>query len=143
MTLEELDLMIEKDLQLDKSELAREQLRTPSLHNKYNKILIDQKYQLRKRQTEYDEQYLKRWQFYRGKAPLLDYQNQEFERGTKVLEKDVPMYLNADPILKPFKDRLYDQKELVSFLERTLKEINQRGWAIKNIIESNKFDQGM
>ena len=53
------------------------------------------------------------------------------------------MYLNADPILKPFKDRLYDQKELVSFLERTLKEINQRGWAIKNIIESNKFDQGM
>ena len=53
------------------------------------------------------------------------------------------MYLSADPILKPYKDRLHNQKELVAFLERTLREINQRGWAIKNILESNKFDQGL
>ena len=143
MTLEELDAMIEIDLQMDKSELAREQLRTPSLHNKYNKILIDEKYQLNKRQTEYDAMYFERWKIYRGKASPIEYQNTEFDPAEKVLEKDVSMYLSADPVLKPYKDRLHNQKELVAFLKRTLSEINQRGWAIKNILESNKFDQGL
>jgi|TARA_B110000467_G_scaffold164915_1_gene196630 hypothetical protein len=143
MKLEELNDMVKNDLKIDDSELARESLNKPLLHNKYNKLLIDQKYILRKKQSEYDRVLLHKSRIFNGTATPEEYEAEDsLYKNLKIDKKELPLYLNADKTLNQFRESLEEHKELVNFIERTIKEIDNRSWSIKNALESNKFDLG-
>lgn len=143
MNLEELNNMVRIDLKIDETELTRESLSKPLLHNKYNKILIDEKYILRKKQNEYDRVLLHKTRIFNGTASPEEYNTEDsLYKNLKIDKKEIPLYLNADKLLNTFRESLEEQKELVNFIERTIKEIDNRSWSIKNALESNKFDLG-
>ena len=68
------------------------------------------------------------------------YQAEPFD--LKVLKVDVGIYLDADTELQ----RLGQKKEYLNvavvYLERVLREINNRNWNIRNAIEWKKFLHG-
>ena len=140
MNIEELYNEIEKDLKIDDTELDLESIRTPQLHNKYLKMYTKHSLQLKKLQDDFKVMYRLKWEYYTGKASAAVYAEKPFE--LKILKADIGIYLDADGELQQLSQKVAYSKEITNYLEKILREINNRNWAIRNTIEWKKFIHG-
>jgi len=140
MDLETLQNQVDIDLKIDDTELDLESIRTPQLHNKYLKLFTKYSLQLKKVKDDYDGLYKFKWEYYTGKSTMEVYQAEPFD--LKVLKSDVHIYLNADEELQKLGQRQEYLNVVVVYLERVLREINNRNWNIRNTIEWKKFLHG-
>ena len=140
MDLETLQKQVDVDLKIDDTELDLESIRTPQLHNKYLKLFTKYSLQLKKVKDDYDGLYKFKWEYYTGKATLSVYKAEPFD--LKVLKSDVHIYLNADEELQKLGQRQEYLNVVVVYLERVLRETNNRNWNIRNTIEWKKFLHG-
>ena len=140
MDLNELQNDVERDLKIDDTELDLESIRTPQLHNKYLKHYTKYSLQLKKAQDDYKELYRIKWEYYTGKADPSVYQAQPFD--LKILKSDVGIYLDADKDLQEVGQKEAYLSAVVTYLEKVLREINNRNWNIRNAIEWKKFIHG-
>ena len=140
MDLETLQNQADVDLRIDDTELDLESIRTPQLHNKYLKLFTKYSLQLKKVKDDYDGLYKFKWEYYTGKSTMEVYQAEPFD--LKVLKADVHIYLNADAELQKLGQRQEYLKVVVVYIERVLREINNRNWNIRNTIEWKKFLHG-
>ena len=140
MDLETLQNQADVDLKIDDTELDLESIRTPQLHNKYLKLFTKYSLQLKKVKDDYDGLYKFKWEYYTGKATLSVYKAEPFD--LKVLKSDVHIYLNADAELQKLGQRQEYLNVVVVYIERVLREINNRNWNIRNTIEWKKFLHG-
>jgi len=140
MTLEELQELADKDLKINDTELDLESLKTPQLHNKYLKHLTKFRLLLSRSETEYNILKRNKWEYYTGKAPAEVYREKPFD--LKVLRTDIDKYLEADEELQRLKQKVDYLNTTVDFLDRTIRQIANRGFAIKNAIDWRKFTSG-
>jgi hypothetical protein len=84
--------------------------------------------------------YRLKWEYYTGKAPPEVYASNPFD--LKVLRTDIGIYLDADTDLQQLSQRQAYAKEITNYLEKILREINNRNWTIRNTIEWKKFIHG-
>ena len=140
MDLEQLQDLAEKKLKINDTELDLESLTTPQLHNEFLKHLTKFKLLLSKAQIEYHTQRRQKWEYYTGKAPAEVYQLKPFN--LKLLKTDIDKYLDADPELAKYKQKVDYIQTVVDFLDRTIKQISNRGFQIKNAIDWRKFTSG-
>ena len=140
MDLETLQNQADVDLKIDDTELDLESIRTPQLHNKYLKLFTKYSLQLKKVKDDYDGLYKFKWEYYTGKSTVEVYQAEPFD--LKVLKSDIHIYLNADAELQKLGQRQEYLNVVVVYLERVLREINNRNWNIRNTIEWKKFLHG-
>jgi hypothetical protein len=141
MTIEELITASEKDLVINKDDLAHASVITPSIFHKYNRILYQEKLRLKKLESEFKTVFLKRWEFYKGKAEDAEYKKEQFFK--KVLNADADKYLDGDLVLIEAKQKYDFQEEKVDCINRIMKQINERQWQIRNAIEFMKFQSGI
>jgi len=140
MNIEELYDEVEKDLKIDDTELDLESIRTPQLHNKYLKLYTKHSLQLKKLNDDYKVLYRLKWEYYTGKAPPEVYASNPFD--LKILKADIGIYLDSDNDLQQLSQRQAYAKEITNYLEKILREINNRNWTIRNTIEWKKFIHG-
>ena len=140
MNIDELYNEIERDLKIDDTELDLESIRTPQLHNKYLKLYTTHSLQLKRLQDEYKVLYRVKWEYYTGKASPETYKEKPFD--IKVLRADVGIYIDADADLQQLSQKVTYTKQITDYLERILREINNRNWTIRNTIEWKKFLHG-
>ena len=140
MDLNELQNEVDRDLKIDDTELDLESIRTPQLHNKYLKHYTKYSLQLKKAQDNYKELYKEKWEYYTGKASPDTYREKPFD--IKVLKSDVGIYLDADKDLQEVGQKEAYLAAVVTYLEKVLREINNRNWNIRNAIEWKKFIHG-
>ena len=140
MTLEELQELADKDLKINDTELDLESLKTPQLHNKYLKHLTKFRLLLSRSETEYNILKRNKWEYYTGKAPAEVYREKPFD--LKVLRTDIDKYLEADEELQRLKQKVDYLNTTVDFLDRTIRQIANRGFTIKNAIDWRRFTSG-
>ena len=140
MDLETLQKQVDVDLKIDDTALDLESIRTPQLHNIYLKLFTKYSLQLKKVKDDYDGLYKFKWEYYTGKSTMEVYQAEPFD--LKVLKSDVHIYLNADEELQKLGQRQEYLNVVVVYIERVLREINNRNWNIRNTIEWKKFLHG-
>lgn len=140
MNIDELYNEIERDLKIDDTELDLESIRTPQLHNKYLKLYTTHSLQLKRLQDEYKVLYKEKWEYYTGKASPDTYREKPFD--IKVLRADVGIYIDSDIDLQQLSQKVAYIKQITDYLERILREINNRNWNIRNTIEWKKFLHG-
>ena len=140
MNIDELYIEVERDIKIDDTELDLESIRTPQLHNKYLKIFTKHSLLYKKLQDDYKVLYRVKWEYYTRKASPEVYAENPFE--LKVLKADIGIYMEADKDLQQLGQRMAYAKQIVEYLERILKEINNRNWNIRNTIEWKKFLHG-
>ena len=143
MKLEDLQLMWERDANIDRTELGEASLSIPQLHSKYFKQFSNERLRLRQLESQYKAMYRLRYEYYMG---TLD-QHTLVENGwepnpLKILRTDMSMYLDADHILQPMQMQMELQKEKVDLLESIIKHLPNRGFQIKSAIEWTKFQHG-
>ena len=140
MTLDELQATAEKDLKIDNLELGDESLKSATLHQKYLTIYNTFRQLHLMNEGTYRVLYRKKWEYYGGKADPIVYRDKPFEH--KILKVDIPIYLDSDEDLIKAKQKLEYYKMCTDSCERILKQIQSRGWDIKNAIEWRKFVDG-
>ena len=61
---------------------------------------------------------------------------------TKILKQDVDKYIEADEDYQKIKQKVDYLETIVDFLDRTIRQIQNRGFLIKDAIEWRKFTSG-
>ncbi len=140
MDLEKLQEQADKDLKLNDTELDLESLKTPQLHNKYMKHLTTFKLMLSKAESELHTIKREKWEYYTGKADASVYAEKPFD--LKVLRTDVDKYIESDEELIKLKQKKEYLTTVVDYLDRTIRQISNRGFTIKNAIDWRKFTSG-
>ena len=140
MDLEKLQEQADKDLKINDTELDLESLKTPQLHNQYLKHLTKYKLMLSRAETEYNIMKKEKWEYYTGKADASVYAEKPFD--LKILRTDIDKYLDSDIDLQKQKQKVDYINTTVDFLDRTIIQISNRGFTIKNAIDWRKFTSG-
>ena len=140
MDLEKLQEQADLDLKINDTELDLESLKTPQLHNKYLKHLT--KFKLMLSRAEGDLYNTKRnlWEYYTGKADASVYAERPFN--FKLLRQDVDKYLESDTDIQRAKQKVDYLQTAIDFLDRTIRQISNRTFTIKNAIEWKRFTSG-
>ena len=140
MDLEQLQDLADKKLKINDTELDLESLKTPQLHNEFLKHLTKFKLMLSRAETEYSVLKKDKWEYYTDKADAAVYALKPFD--LKILRTDIDKYLDADIDLQKAKQKVDYLETTVDFLDRTIRQIANRGFAIKNAVDWRKFTSG-
>ena len=140
MTLEELQELADKDLKINDSELDIESLKTPQIHNKYMKHLTKFKLMLSRADSELHIKKREKWEYYTGKADSTVYVEKPFN--LKILRQDVDKYIDSDEEVIKAKQKVDYLTTVVDFLDRSIRQISNRTFTIKNAIDWKKFTSG-
>jgi len=143
MTLDEIRIEIQKDMNLDQASLDLESLKIPQLHSKYLNFLMDERLAVRKAENDYNVMMRVKWEYYTGKMSKEELAARGWEPfSLKILRNDLDLYMNSDEDLSKLSCKLMFQKEKVSLLEEVIKELNTRHWKIRNAIDWRRFING-
>tara|TARA_B100000902_G_scaffold399006_1_gene467923 strand:- start:1669 stop:2097 length:429 start_codon:yes stop_codon:yes gene_type:complete len=140
MDLEQLQDLADKDLKINDIELDIESLKTPQLHNKYLKFLTKFKLLLTRAEDEFRTIKREKWEYYTGKADPAVYLQKPFN--LKILKADVPQFIEADPEWQKANQKVKYLETVVEFLDRSLRQISNRTFTIKNAIDWKRFTSG-
>ena len=140
MDLEKLQELADNDLKINDTELDLESLKIPQQHNKYMKHLT--KFQLMLSKAEADLATTKKvlWEYYTGKADASVYAEKPFN--FKLLRQDVDQYIQSNEEYIKAKQKVDYLNTTVSFLDKTIRQITNKSFTIKNAIEWRKFTSG-
>jgi hypothetical protein len=133
------------DCAIDQSQLEVESLRTPSLHHKYYKILIQENLRLKKYQMELSSLRHDKEEFYSDGPNETTPPDWEFPAKGKIMRgarPDLESYLNADREIQKKTLEISVQAEKVKFLESIIDTLNRRTFVIKNAIDFLRFTNG-
>ena len=140
MNLEEIQELVDKDLKINDSELDLESIKTPQIHNKYMKLLTKFKLMLSRNESEFHIIKKQKWEYYTGKADPSVYAETPFN--LKILRQDVDKYIDSDEDIIKLKQKSDYLNTVVDFLDRTVRQISNRTFTIKNAIDWKKFTSG-
>jgi len=140
MDLEKLQEQADKDLKINDSELDLESLKTPQLHNKYLKHLTKFKLMLSRAEGNLYNTKRELWEYYTGKADASVYAQKPFN--FKLLRQDVDQYIQSNEDYIKAKQKVDYLQTTVDFLDRTIRQITNRTFTIKNAIDWRKFTSG-
>ena len=140
MDLEQLQELADKDLKINDTELDLESLKTPQLHNKYMKHITKFKLLLTRAEDDLRTIRLFKWEYYTGKSDPQVYQQKPFN--LKILKQDVDKYIEADEEIQKATQKVKYLETVVDFLDRTIRQISNRTFTIKNAIDWRKFTSG-
>ena len=140
MDLEQLQEQADKDLKINDSELDLESIKTPQLHNQYLKHLTKFKLMLSRAESELYIKKREKWEYYTGKADPSVYIEKPFN--LKILRQDVDKYIDSDEEVIRAKQKVDYLNTVVDFLDRSIRQITNRTFTIKNAIDWKKFTSG-
>ena len=128
-----------KDAPIDETEPGRELAKVPVLHAKYLNILSYHKIRVAKIMTDYNNLKSVKFQYYKGDLnnpeDLAHYGLVPFERKAG---KDVTIYLDQDKDLTQLLLKKIIHQEIVDYCTAVLKELNNRTWQLKSIVDWEK-----
>mgnify|MGYP003673456982 FL=1 len=144
MNLSEIKIMVVQDIEFDETELDKESLRIPQLHNKYLVFLTDEKIMLEKYQQELRVLVRKKWLYYTGKMSEEELTENDWEPfGLNILKSDVDKFLESDTLILRSRAIVRMQEEKINYLDSVVKSINGRQWNIRAAIDWMKFTHGI
>ena len=144
MNLDELKVMIKKDLDIDQTALDAESSRTPQIHNKYLVMFMDEKLKLKRMNNELSVIRKYKWLYYTGRMSqeeLTQFGWEPFELNILKTEADDMIESDADYIKAS--EKVNFQEEKVNYLESVIKIVQNRQWQIRAMIDWLKFTQGV
>lgn len=144
MTLDEIRKLASNAMNIDETELDRESLITPQIHNRFLILFTDEKLIMEKLESDFKILNRNKWMYYTGKMSqeeLDEHGWNPFE--LNILKTDIEKFLYSDPEMITLSHKVSLQKEKVKYIEGVLKIINNRQWYIRSAIDWMKFTQGV
>lgn len=142
--LEKIEIMWAEDCKIDKTDLSEASRDIPKFHSKYFQLLNRAKRKLIELDAAYSKLVLLKNDYYLG---MLDQQTLKEYGWTPnkrtILKADLQTHIAADNDIISLTEKIQIAKQTVDFLESIIRHINTRQFIIKNIIEHEKFTNGL
>lgn len=144
MTLEELHDIWDADCKIDGDHLDRESIRTPNLHAKYLRFLIQHKMKLAALETDYKLMRQRKFRYYRGEMSKSELEDSGWDQwqGVKPLKNEMEEFLDGDSDLNKITIKCEYIKNMIEAFESILNQIKARDWQIRNAIQWKQFIAG-
>ncbi len=132
-----------KDGEIDQTNISRSTADIPKLHNKYFRWYVEEGLKLKKLKAEYKILYKLKNEYYRGELDDEELKQHGWKpQPLKILRTDVPTYLEADVDIVKLSLKIGLQEETVAYLESIVKQISNRNFLMKTIVDWEKFRTG-
>lgn len=136
--------MWSEDSEIDQFDLSASNAKTGKLHSKYAAILTNHSKISKGIEVEYKRKKRVKYEYYAGeivgREELAKHNLSPLRK--KILKSDIPFYLETDEDLLKINMKKIFHDEIVEFCKFVLKELNNRTWQIKSMIDWNKFQSG-
>ena len=142
MNLEEIQTLWVKDSKIDMDNLHTESTNIPMLHAKYYEIyntlsLLKKKAEQQRKKIRHE-----RYEYFSGKAHPEVYVENPFPK--KIRDKEtMSAYLDSDISVADITLKVEYYDVMLNYLTDIIKQVNNRGYQIKNAIEFMKFTAGL
>jgi hypothetical protein len=145
MNIEQLQEEWDKDSEIDDNYLGEHATKTPKLHAKYIKLLVNVKLKHTKLQSDYNMMRKNKFRYFRGELSREELQSLDWSQwqGIKPLKNEMDEFLQGDTDLNTLKVKIDYLETMIYFLESVLTQIKARDWQLKSAIEWKKFLAGM
>jgi hypothetical protein len=144
MTLEDLLDLWQEDCKINDDHLDRESVKTPNLHAKYIRFLIQHKMKHAALRTEYNIMRQRKFRYYRGEMGKQELEELSWNQwqGNKPLKNEMDEFLEGDSDLNKINIKCEYIKGIIEALESILGQIKARDWQIRNAIQWKQFIAG-
>ena len=143
MKFEEIQKLWTRDCPIDETELSKESVKIPQLHNKYLILYSNEKLRFKTQRFEHSKLVKLKKEYYGGKMSQEELEAIDWEPFQhKLLKADVEQYVDADDNVIESKKLLALQEEKVDYLEAIVRGLSTRGYLIKNAIDWKRFTEG-
>ena len=143
MKVEEIISEWSKDCEIDVTNISNESANISKLHNKYYQMYMQEGFRLRKMRSDFKVFRKLKEEYYRGDLSMEDLREYGWDpQPLKILRSDIPTYIDADEHILEKSLRLGMQEEKVEYLESIIKQISNRGFQLKTIVDWERFRTG-
>ena len=143
MKLEEIYEMWAKDCEIDMINISNESARIPKLHNKYFRMYMEEGLRLKKQKADYKKLKLLKEQYYKGELDIEELKEYGWKpQPLKILRQDISTYVDADDDVIKQTLKIGMQEAIVDYLESIIKQITNRGFQLKTIVDWERFRTG-
>lgn len=144
LTIEQIEKEWAVDCKIDKTDLNTDSANQLELHKKYHKILNWIRKQLRIAQTDRIRMVHLKNDYYSNNMPPQQLKELNWKPNPRlVIKNDLDRYIEADEEMIALNLKIGDLNDMLQFVESILKSIYQKPFITKNIIENNRFINGI
>ena len=130
----------EKNSKIDYSNLGTESIRIPVIHDKYLKIFIDERIRLKGMEFELSKLVRSKTNYYKGEMDEDELEEKGWEQFQgRLLKNEISNYIETDDDYIKIKQNIVVQQEKINYLDSIIKQLNNRGFQIKNAIDWLKY----
>ena len=143
MKFEELQYQWTIDCEIDETELSKEAVKIPQLHNKYLIFFHDERLRLRTLRYDHNRLIRQKKDYFGGRMSAEEMESLDLEPfQLKLLKADIDIYIEADDDIINSSKIIAVVEEKVGYLESVVKSLSNRGFIIKNAIDWKRFTEG-
>jgi hypothetical protein len=143
MHIDEYEKMWAEDCKIDETNLVAEAGRIPQLHSKYYKLYHRAAVKATKLRYDLKEMERLKTEYYNGTLSEEDLKTQGWKPNPlKILKSDISRYIESDKDVIELSLRIEYQSSIAKFLEDVVRQINNRNFIIRNMVDLLKFQQG-
>lgn len=143
MKLEEIYEMWAVDCEIDMVNISNESARIPKLHNKYFRMYMEEGLKLKKMKADFKKFKLLKEQYYKGELDISELNDYGWSpQPLKILRQDIPTHVDADDDIIKHTLKIGLQESVVEYLESIIKQITNRGFQLKTIVDWERFRTG-
>lgn len=143
MTLEEIVELWKVDSIIDTTNLIGATTDIPKLHNKYYQMYVKEGLRTKRLRTQLSELEKAKTEYYNGTMDIAELKQRGWSQNPlKILRQDMIKYLESDKDIIELSLTIDYHHSLEKFLEDIIKQINNRNFLIRSIIDWSKFTSG-
>lgn len=143
MDIDEINKLWAQDCKIDETNLSRESGRIPELHNKYYNLYYREALKIRKLKADLVELEKAKTEYYNGSMDELELRDRGWKPfSLKVLRNDLDKYIQSDRDVIELSLKISLHEERGKYLESIVRQINNRNFIVKNMIDWVKFQSG-
>jgi hypothetical protein len=140
---DDINEMWSKDCKINETDLIGESRRIPELHSKYYNLFFKEALKVKKFKADLKELEHAKMEYYSG---TMD-ESELKERGwkpfaLKVMRQDMDKYVQSDKEIIQMSLKIAYHEERANYLESIVRQISNRNFIIKNMIDWAKFQAG-
>lgn len=144
MKIDEITKEWSKDKDINLTDISKDVSNIPILHNKYYVIFMKEKQRLLHLDVELKKLTKAKNEYYRGEMDIEEIRDRGWKPLRKmVLKADVKEAVSCDEDVINMNIKFSIQKQKLEFLEEIIKQLNNRNFLIKSIIDYEKFKVGV
>lgn len=144
MKLDDILVMWEADSHIDDNHLGEASTRTPKLHSKYLRLLVEAKIKKNKCDMDYNAMRKLKFRYYRGEMSRQELSELGWEQWqyNKPLKTEMDEFLKGDDDLVKLETRIQHIDTVVFAIESIMSQIKQRDFQLSNGIKWKQFLAG-